>query len=147
MNSFTGGQQDGKLTLLEQNVDSEPPTPKASTTALMPDFGTPAVEKERNELEHSPAQRLLAEAAWSNSAATPPLSAEAALLGAAAAGATSVGRPENEIEEPSTKPVDEAVVDDLKAGGGIPSHDAGQGGETITATPLGQEVRPRPPLP
>lgn len=111
--------------------------------AASPNFGTPAIEKSQAELAHSPAQRLLAEAASSSGSETPPLRAEAALLGAAAAGATSVGKVEHEVEEPATVPVDEAVAQDLQAGGGIPSsgtHGAGTG-ETLTTTPLGNEVR------
>ena len=109
-------------------------------TATPPNFGTPAIEKSQAELAHSPAQRLLAESASSTSAATPPLSAEAALLGAAAAGVTSVGKVENEIEEPATLPVDEAVEKDLQAGAGIPTNVRGtSGNEILTATPLDNE--------
>ncbi|GAA5975724.1 hypothetical protein JCM10908_005258 [Rhodotorula pacifica] len=114
---------------------------QASPVAPSPDFGTPAIEKTQSSLVHSPAQRLLAESVSSTSASTPPLSAEAALLGAAAAGATSVGKVENEVEEPATVPVDEAVERDLQAGGGVPtSAGAGKdGGEKLTAAPLGDE--------
>lgn len=124
-----------------QVSESQMTTPTATT----PNFGTPAIEKSQAELAHSPAQRLLAESASSTSAATPPLSAEAALLGAAAAGATSVGQVENEIEEPATVPVDEAVEKDLQAGAGIPKNVRGtSGNEILTATPLDNknEVRP-----
>lgn len=62
------------------------------------------------------------------------------MLGAAAAGATSVGKVENEIEEPATVPVDEAVEKDLQAGAGIPTHSTGpSGNEILTATPLDDE--------
>ncbi|GAA5882968.1 hypothetical protein JCM3774_002936 [Rhodotorula dairenensis] len=136
----------------DRKADPSSESRVTTPTAATPNFGTPAIEKSQAELAHSPAQRLLAEAASSTGSETPPLRAEAALLGAAAAGATSVGKVEHEVEEPATVPVDEAVERDLQAGGGIPTTNENRTagtGEKLTASPLDNhdESSDRPSLP
>lgn len=122
----------------QESSEAGATTPKA----LESEFGTPAIEKEQADLAKSPAQRLLAESASSAGTATPPLAAEAALLGTAAAGAAAVGKVENEVEEPATVPVDEAVKQDVQAGAGVPTQatEAEKGNEEVTAVPLGEST-------
>ncbi|GAA6026014.1 hypothetical protein JCM8202_000011 [Rhodotorula sphaerocarpa] len=161
----SGDKQAGEAILLEgasgakvipNEIEEPHESSEAGATtskALESEFGTPAIEKEQADLAKSPAQRLLAESASSAGTATPPLAAEAALLGTAAAGAAAVGKVENEVEEPATVPVDEAVKQDVQAGAGVPTQatEAEKGNEEVTAVPLGESTaekeEDRPELP